>query len=393
MSIDNNNTITILGNQSVSLEGTFGDHLTVVNAARVSFGVEHQEFTKGDRNLIKFLFKHKHYSPLRQIFFRFKLELSEVIMRQLLKHCYSKDTEVLTKEGWKMWPDVIDTDELAAYNPETDTYNYEKPIELIEQKYEGELLNFKTNKLDICVTPQHRMWVQNYIPMCGWSDPKFVEAQTIVKTGLWKVPSQNGENSAHLYTKNIQKVKYDDYVYCATVSTGLLMIRRNGKSTVCGNCIGADWFAPSPSNNLAWNEISGRYKPVEEYYRPTEWRAQSSDNKQCSEGFVDKQTTNAAQIIYDQTMCIIKDNYKKLVDMGIAKEQARLILPLSQITKSCWTVSLQAILNFIELRDKPDSQWEIQEVARAMRELVKKSQPVLYEVWEESKEECKEECK
>lgn len=235
------NTINILGNQTVSLEGTFGDHLTVVNAARVSFGVEHQEFTKGDRNLIKFLFKHKHYSPLRQIFFRFKLELCEVIMRQLLKHC-----------------------------------------------------------------------------------------------------------------------------------------------------IGSDWFAPSPTNNLAWNEISGRYKPVQDYYRPTEWRAQSVDNKQCSEGFVDEKTSEEAQQLYDETMEMIKKNYSKLVDMGIAKEQARLILPLSQITKSCWTVSLQAIFNFIELRDKPDSQWEIQEVARAMRALVKKSQPVLYEIWEECKKECNE---
>ena len=45
--------------------------------------------------------------------------------------------------------------------------------------------------------------------------------------------------------------------------------------------------------------------------------------------------------------------------MGVAKEQARVILPLSQYTEFYWTASFQAIVNFIELRDEPTAQWEI----------------------------------
>jgi len=43
-------------------------------------------------------------------------------------------------------------------------------------------------------------------------------------------------------------------------------------------------------NRNAWNEISGRYVPVDEYYIPKNWRQQSEDNKQASEGQIIEQT-------------------------------------------------------------------------------------------------------
>ena len=56
--------------------------------------------------------------------------------------------------------------------------------------------------------------------------------------------------------------------------------------------------------------------------------------------------------------------------MGVAKEQARCILPLSQYTEVYWTASLQAIINFIKLRDETTSQWEIRQYAIAMKEMI-----------------------
>ena len=47
--------------------------------------------------------------------------------------------------------------------------------------------------------------------------------------------------------------------------------------------------------------------------------------------------------------------YEKLLDMGMAKEQARSILPLTVYTKVWWTASFQSIMNFIELRDEKTS--------------------------------------
>jgi thymidylate synthase (FAD) len=129
----------------------------------------------------------------------------------------------------------------------------------------------------------------------------------------------------------------------------------------------------------AWNEISGRYKEVEEYYYPHIWRAQSNNNKQASEGQIDNQIS--AEIIYEKAVDNIVTCYKNLLELGVAKEQARLILPLSQYTTVIWTVSLQAILNFIDLRDHDHAQYEIREYAKVMRRYVERNFPILSVIW------------
>jgi thymidylate synthase (FAD) len=53
----------------------------------------------------------------------------------------------------------------------------------------------------------------------------------------------------------------------------------------------------------------------------------------------------------------------------VCKEQARMILPLNLYTECYWTASLQAVMNFLELREDSHSQWEIQQYAHAVRKL------------------------
>ena len=65
----------------------------------------------------------------------------------------------------------------------------------------------------------------------------------------------------------------------------------------------------------------------------------------------------------------------------MAKEQARIMLPLSQYTEVYWTASFQAIVNFIELRDEPTSQWEIREYAKVLKEQMFALYPKTMQVW------------
>ena len=53
--------------------------------------------------------------------------------------------------------------------------------------------------------------------------------------------------------------------------------------------VGIETTSSYPTKDHAWNEISGRYTPVSDYYIPEIWRKQSEDNKQASEGSVDDQ--------------------------------------------------------------------------------------------------------
>ena len=146
--------------------------------------------------------------------------------------------------------------------------------------------------------------------------------------------------------------------------------------------VGIETTSNSSTKDHAWNEISGRYVVVEDFYTPEVFRKQSEDNKQATEGAVEEQ--DVARHHWETAMFHIDTQYKKLLQMGVGKEQARAILPLNQYTEVYWTASFQAVMNFIELRNEKTSQWEIQEYAKVMLNLMKETFPKITEIWSEA---------
>jgi thymidylate synthase (FAD) len=71
-----------------------GDDLTVVNAARVSFGKKHDEFQGNDLKLIVYLAKHKHISPFGHCFATFHVKAPVFVARQLVKHKFLRWNEI-----------------------------------------------------------------------------------------------------------------------------------------------------------------------------------------------------------------------------------------------------------------------------------------------------------
>ena len=143
--------------------------------------------------------------------------------------------------------------------------------------------------------------------------------------------------------------------------------------------VGIETTSNSSTKDHAWNEISGRYVEVEDFYTPEVFRKQSEDNKQATEGSIEDQ--NKAKIVWDVAMFNAKKYYNDLLDLGVGKEQARAILPLNQYTEVYWTASFQAVMNFIELRNEKTSQWEIQQYAKSMLDLMHESFPKTTEIW------------
>ena len=110
---------------------------------------------------------------------------------------------------------------------------------------------------------------------------------------------------------------------------------------------------------LRWNEVSRRYVDDEpEFYVPDVWRGRSADKKQGSEGEVKYEGPLGN---YNQL-----DIYKELLRVGIAPEQARMVLPQSTMTEWYWSGSLDAFARMANLRCKSDTQAETQEVAWAI---------------------------
>ena len=85
--------------------------------------------------------------------------------------------------------------------------------------------------------------------------------------------------------------------------------------------------------------------------------------------------------IYNEYMRQVEMTYDRMIDAGMAKEQARIVLPLSQYTLVWWTASFQSVMNFIELRDEPTSQWEIQQYAKALKEIMLAKFPETTKMW------------
>lgn len=137
------------------------------------------------------------------------------------------------------------------------------------------------------------------------------------------------------------------------------------------------------------NEWSGRYSELkDEFYYPETWRAQDTKNKQGSvEGDIDKMT---AQIITEGVYNYAHRAYKSLLELGVAKELARIVLPVSIYTEIYVNVDLHNFLHFLNLRWHPHAQKEVQDIARGMWTLAQYHFPWTFEAWARFKLETKD---
>ena len=125
---------------------------------------------------------------------------------------------------------------------------------------------------------------------------------------------------------------------------------------------------------FGWNETSRRYiTENEEFYIPfpTEWRSAAENRKQGSG--LPVETSIGAE--YTQTLRkLVQEGYtayQEALEAGIAPEQARLMLPANALyVRWRWTVSLNGALHFLALRLDNNAQWEIQQYAKAMEDLM-----------------------
>ncbi len=147
--------------------------------------------------------------------------------------------------------------------------------------------------------------------------------------------------------------------------------------------VGIETTSNSATKDHAWNEISGRYTEIDDYYIPEVWRAQSTDNKQASDGELDDLQQKRMSNLYGDLLRKVEQVYDSMLQSGVAREQARIIMPLSQYTEVYWTASFQAIMNFIELRDHDHAQWEIREYAKVMKDLMMDIYPETMKIWSE----------
>ena len=76
-------------------------------------------------------------------------------------HCYDKTTEIYTNEGWKLFKDLKGNELVYTINPDNLEPIWQKPVNYISYKYQGNMISFKNSRFDLVVTPNHSILVQN----------------------------------------------------------------------------------------------------------------------------------------------------------------------------------------------------------------------------------------
>lgn len=79
---------------------------------------------------------------------------------RIYRYCYDKETEVLTSSGWKFFREVLDSDKIFSLNPDTHFSEFVSFKNRISYNYSGDMVQFKSYKDDILVTPNHRMYAK-----------------------------------------------------------------------------------------------------------------------------------------------------------------------------------------------------------------------------------------
>jgi len=123
----------------------------------------------------------------------------------------------------------------------------------------------------------------------------------------------------------------------------------------------------------SYNEISRRYTDSNiEYYVPDPFRKQSEDNKQASidEPALDDQLYHPTYWKYRRAIKSCFEAYDALLKDGVAKEQARFVLPQAVYTEFYAKTDLSNLLKFIRLRIGTDAQWEMQQYAKQLLEII-----------------------
>ena len=144
--------------------------------------------------------------------------------------------------------------------------------------------------------------------------------------------------------------------------------------------------------SFSFQEFSQRYQNVnnlDEMFEPIELREQCEDNRQSSTEVINpnmifRGDMHSAQDLIQIHLQTTKDLYSRLLAEGVAREQARMILPLTTTTKIQMTGSIRSWVHFLELRDDEYAQKEIQLIAKEIKQQLKTQLPTISEaLWGE----------
>lgn len=194
---------------------------------------------------------------------------------------------------------------------------------------------------------------------------------------------------------NAARVSYGDGTRQVNPTRGLIRYLRRHSHTTPSEMVEFKFHCCMPifvarqwirHRTASVNEISARYSLLPLlFYEPNyeQFAYQSSMNKQGREQGtpVPPDIYSAAVERWERIRSETSDTYRWLASEDIARELARIDLPLSTYTQWYWKIDLHNLLHFLRLRVDAHAQWEIREYGRVMAGMLQKVTPLSYDAW------------
>ena len=411
----------VLSHGFVALVDYMGDDAAIVQAARVSYG-QGTRSVRDDRGLIRYLMRHRHTTPFEMVEFKFLVRLPIYVARQWIRHrtaCLAEGTRIYfdlpggvqrrgnqlyslrIEELWRRFQPTRNQDSRHQRNP---FYRRDRVREMLLRQLDEDSGTFRhTRVLNVTQSgakPVYRVTLEGGKWIDCTADHRFLFSNgwgTLAeRTGLreqdgravW-VPGDYylAENGVAIVLPTVQP----DEESLVTIPRW----SRIDRFDFLGLRMTYDLEVAGPSHNFvangivthnSVNEYSARYSVVpDEYEIPpdAEVRRQSTRNRQgrgepLPSEVVDRFRTDLERVSKDSY-----EAYTRALNAGVARETARLLLPVAYYTQWYWKCNLWNLFHFLSLRLDPHAQEEIRLYATEMAKITRLVAPVAYEAFEE----------
>jgi len=418
----------VLDHGYVGLIDFMGDDSRIVNSARVSYGAGTKK-TRNDRGLIRYLMRHHHSTPFESVEFQFHVKAPIFVLRQWMRHrtaCLSGDNQLTVYADGEMGAMSVK----FLFNLYKNEPNSVRGIEIPTTTADGEMSLVKVHSIwetgekevfDLIAAPathgdgfdsiltaskDHRVLTMN-----GWSTVGDIKA--MIEQGVRvSIPMIYG---GVFRVGLVEEVKPAGRAQTYDMEVGGLAHSFSANGIIVHN---------------SYNEYSGRYSILEnDYYVPdgavTAPQSKSANQGRepvsvsdadyeaisrllratCEQSYLayEQLTDDSVQVIVDDILegvareILMTDSpdaegvVAKVLSahlgmsgvQPIARELARMVLPLNIYSQMYWKVNLKNLMHFLWLREDSHAQYEIQEYARAIKKMIQPIAPIAMEAYED----------
>ena len=431
----------VLDHGFVSLVDYMGSDESVEHAARVSYGYGTRKRSQ-TRGLIRYLRRHLHTTPSEMVEFKFHCAMPMFVARQWIRHrtaCLAAGTELwfdlpggMRRRGNQLYKlkikDLYDRfqptenrsrpdkqrnphfrrDRVRMMNlrqANEDTYRIQH-TRVVDVYRNGVKPVFRMTLADgkqIEATADHRFLFED-----GWSTLRqAADLRLVAERAVWnaddlyvhangvvcEAPARHGDQrwskeQAQELEQPMTAIAEDREVSYRTHLVGVVGFEYVGeRETYDVEVEGPyhNFVANGVVTHNSVNEYSGRYSLMPLlFYSPQHrhFSLQSASNNQGREAEpAQRQLYEDAVRRWEAVRTSAADAYTWMVEEDVARELARIDLPLSTYTQWYWKIDLHNLLHFLTLRVDDHAQWEIQEFGRVMAGMLKRVAPMSYEAW------------